>query len=101
MVRMNARTYLERNGVVFPEGAKASHIAATNMLFVRNTINNMDQVQAIVDGLMSGNQNSIRVSITQYEVSMASNNAMSFDHLLGMFNLPGSSSVFGLRSSNA
>ncbi|MFT5408955.1 MAG: general secretion pathway protein D [Verrucomicrobiales bacterium] len=94
-VRLDAKTFLERNGIPFPAGSQASHIASTNTLFVRNTQTNIDQVDAIIDSLMSGNQNSIRVSITQYVLSMATNDAMSFDHLLGMFNLPGSKSVFG------
>ena len=94
-VRMDPKTFLERSGVVFPPGSSASHIPSTNTLFVRNTQTNIDQVEAIVDGLMAGNQNSIRVTVRQMEISLDKDDAMSFDHLLGMFNLPGSKSTFG------
>ena len=94
-VRLDARTYLERSGVPFPEGASASHVAGTNTLVVRNTQSNLDLVESIVDALRKDIKAMVQINITQYELDVTNSEELTFDHLLGQFNLPGSSSVFG------
>ena len=94
-VRLDAKTYLTRAGVTFPDGASAVHSPANGTLIVRNTQSNIDLVDALVTNLRKGVKQMVRVAISQVEVSLDSTDELTFDALLGQFNLPGSSGTFG------
>lgn len=93
--RLDARTYLEEAGVVFPEGSFASHTVSNNTLIVRNTQTNIDLVESLVSTLKRGVQQMVRIDVKQVEILLAENDELTFDILLNQFNIPGSSSVFG------
>ena len=52
--RATALDYLKSAGVVFPEGASANFLPGSNKLVVRNTEDNLDLVDRLVDALPSG-----------------------------------------------
>jgi tetratricopeptide (TPR) repeat protein len=47
----NAIDVLRGNGISFPEGASASFVPATSQLIVKNTVANLDKVEALVEDL--------------------------------------------------
>ena len=93
--RLNARTYLEQAGVVFPDGSFASHTVSNNTLIVRNTQANIDLVESLVNTLNRGVQQMVRIDVKQVEFLLSEDDELTFDILLNRFNLPGSSGVFG------
>jgi len=94
-VRPNARAILEGAGITFPEGSSAVFNASTSQLVVKNTQPNLDQVEAFVDSLLRKVPQQIYVTCKFVEVSQKNTDELGFDWLLGQFNIPGVSSVFG------
>ncbi len=82
-------------GITFPEGASAIFNAATSQLVVKNTQPNLDAVEAYVDSLLRKVPQQIYVSCKFVEVNQTNTDELGFDWLLGQFNIPGSSGVFG------
>jgi len=89
-----AKIYLESQGVQFPTGASANFIASSSRLIVRNTQENLDLVDALVES--SSGEITPQVEIESKFVEISQNNLkeLGFDWLLGQFGF-GSSGVFG------
>ena len=86
--REGAREFLESQGVPFPPGASAHFLPQSSRLIVRNTIDNLELVDALVEQAVSGPK---QVEIESKFVEITQNNLkeLGFDWLLGPFNLPG------------
>jgi len=93
--RQTAIAILSAAGVTFPEGASATFSPATSQLVVRNTQPNLDNVEAFVDTLLKKIPQQIYITCKFVEVSQKNTDELGFDWLLGQFNIPGSSAVFG------
>lgn len=89
-----AKIYLESQGVQFPAGASANFIASSSRLIVRNTQENLDLVDALVES--SSGEITPQVEIESKFVEISQNNLkeLGFDWLLGQFGF-GGSGVFG------
>ena len=89
-----AKIYLESQGVQFPDGASANFIASSSRLIVRNTQENLDLVDALVES--SSGEITPQVEIESKFVEISQNNLkeLGFDWLLGQFGF-GGSGVFG------
>lgn len=89
-----AKLFLESQGVQFPTGASANFIASSSRLIVRNTQENLDLVDALVES--SSGQITPQVEIESKFVEISQNNLkeLGFDWLLGQFGF-GTSGVFG------
>ena len=88
--RMDAKEFLIASGVTFPQGATATYLASSSRLVVRNTAENLDLIQSLID---AGEQIASQVEIEAKFVEITQNNMkeLSFDWLLGQANIPGSS----------
>jgi general secretion pathway protein D len=93
--RPNARQILEGAGITFPEGSSAVFNASTSQLVVKNTQPNLDLVESFVDSLLKKVPQQIYVTCKFVEVSQKNTDELGFDWLLGQFNIPGSSAIFG------
>jgi general secretion pathway protein D len=93
ITRQDAKTFLESSGVTFPPGASATYLAASSKLVVRNTQENVD----LIESLVQENQTVIKqVEIESKFIEVTQDNLkeLSFDVGLGQSTLFGSSRVF-------
>jgi general secretion pathway protein D len=90
-----AKEILMAAGISFPDGASASFISATSLLVVRNTQPNLDAIEAFVEALRKKIPQQIYITTKFVEVTQKNTDELGFDWLVGAFNLPTSSSVFG------
>ena len=93
--RLGAREFLEQRGISFPEGASASYNPATNILLVRNTVENLAAIDDLVEQASSATPKQVEVKIRIVKVSETRLNELGFDWMVGAFNLPGSNGLFG------
>lgn len=94
-VKPSAMEILKTNGITFPEGASAVFIPSTSQLIVKNTQPNLDSIEAFVDSLIKKVPQQIFITTKFVEVTQKNTDELGFDWLLGAFNIPSSSSVFG------
>lgn len=95
MPRFGAREFLEQRGVAFPGDASASYNPSTNILFVRNTVENLAIIDDLVEQAMGATPKLVEIRVRIVEIGDTRMNELGFDSMVGQFNLPGSSSVFG------
>ena len=85
---------LEASGVVFPDGATASFSRARSTLTVRNTANNLDLVEALVNDLKDKEPKQIRIATKFVEVTQENTDELSFDWILSPVTLNGAGTQF-------
>ena len=97
--RMDAKEYLASQGVEFPPGASANYLAAGSKLVVRNTRDNIDVIDSLVDAAM-GDSSHTQVDIQTKFLEINQNNLqeLGFDWLLGPFSIGGG--VYGGGGGN-
>ena len=92
--RLSAREFLEAQGVPFPPGSSAVYQTNSSRLIVKNTQEALDLVDTLVQ--IDGDNAPKQVEIESKFVEITQNNIkeLSFDWLLGQFNI-GNERVFG------
>ncbi len=93
--RLGPKEVLMQHGVTFPDGATAFMGKGQTMLVVRNTQGNLDLIEAVVDSMYQEVPKQLEIRVTMIDVATNELNEIGFDWLLGQFNVPGSSRVFG------
>jgi len=93
--RESAKNWLIANGVSFNGNASAVYIVRSSRLIVRNTQDQLDLVDTIVNS-GPGGTGPVQVEIESKFVEIQQNNLkeLSFDWLLGQFNAPATKNVF-------
>jgi general secretion pathway protein D len=100
--RADARTMLQSMGVQFPEvtladgrkdEASATFWPHTGVLIVRNTQDNLDMVDALVDQANASQPKQVEIESKFVEINQNNLKELGFDWLLGPFSLNGK--VFG------
>ena len=91
--RADAKTMLESMGVLFPLGASATFWPHSGMLIVRNTQDNLDMVDALVDQANISQPKQVEIESKFVEINQNNLKELGFDWLLGPFSLNGK--VFG------
>ena len=91
--RADARTMLETMGVAFPPGANATFWPHSGTLIVRNTQDNLDFVDALVDQANVSQPKQVSIESKFIEINQNNLKELGFDWLLGPFSLNGK--VFG------
>src|SRR4029434_1625216 len=91
--RADARTMLLSMGVEFPPGASATFWPPTVVLIVRNTQDNLDMVDALVDQANASQPKQVEIESKFIEINQNNLKELGFDWLLGPFSLNGK--VFG------
>ena len=92
--REGAKEFLEAQGVAFPAGASANFLPQSSRLIVRNTQDNLDLVDAIVEQLNVAIPKQVEIESKFIEITQNNLKELGFDWLLGQFNI-GNHRVFG------
>jgi general secretion pathway protein D len=95
--RETAREFLEAQGVPFTSipGSSANFLPQTSRLVVRNTPDNLELVDALVEQANVSGPKQVEIEAKFVEITQNNLKELGFDWLLGQFNLPGSHRVFG------
>jgi type II secretory pathway component GspD/PulD (secretin)/tetratricopeptide (TPR) repeat protein len=91
--RADAITMLKSMGVSFPSGASATFWPHSGTLIVRNTQDNLDMVDALVDQANASQPKQVAIESKFVEINQNNLKELGFDWLLGPFNMNGK--VFG------
>ncbi|MEO0414663.1 MAG: Amuc_1098 family type IV pilus outer membrane protein, partial [Verrucomicrobiota bacterium] len=93
--RLTAREVLEQNGIQFAPGASAIYVKSSSKLVVRNTPDQMELIEAFIEGLIEGGTKQIMVTSRFIEISETDSEELGFDWMLGPFNIGATPRVFG------
>jgi general secretion pathway protein D len=97
--REGAREFLEGQGVPFPPGASANFLPQSSRLIVRNTQDNLDLIDAIVEQLNLAIPKQVEIESKFVEISQNNLKELGFDWLLGPFQV-GTRKVIGSGGSS-
>src|SRR5437764_192573 len=89
--REGAREFLESQGVPFPPGASAHFLPQSSRLIVRNTIDNLELVDALVEQANVAGPKQVEIESKFVEITQNNLKELGFDWLLGPFNITGNS----------
>src|SRR5437588_1936510 len=92
--REGAREFLESQGVPFPPGASAHFLPQSSRLIVRNTADNLELVDAIVEQASISGPRQVEIEAKFIEINQNNLKELGFDWLLGQFNI-GNHRIFG------
>ena len=93
--RQGAKEFLESQGIDFPPGTSANFNAGTSRLVVRNTMENLDLIESLVDAAMGAQPTQVEIEAKFVEISQNNLKELGFDWALGPFSIGDS----GLASS--
>ena len=89
-----AKTFLTSQGVQFATGASANFLASSSRLIVRNTQENLDLVDALVESSTGAVPSQVEIESKFVEISQNNLKELGFDWLLGQFAF-GDTGIFG------
>ncbi len=92
--REGAREFLESQGVPFPPGASANFLPQSSRLIVRNTQDNLELVDALVEQANIAGPKQVEIESKFIEITQNNLKELGFDWLLGKFKI-GNQGVFG------
>ncbi len=92
--RETAKEFLEAQGVPFPQGASANFLPQSSRLIVRNTQDNLELVDALVEQANVSGPRQVEIEAKFVEITQNNLKELGFDWLLGQFNA-GNERVFG------
>jgi general secretion pathway protein D len=92
--REGAREFLESQGVPFPPGASANFLPQSSRLIVRNTEDNLELVDALVEQANVSGPKQVEIESKFVEITQNNLKELGFDWLLGQFNI-GNHKIFG------
>jgi len=98
VARSPAKEFLESNGVNFPPGASANYMPSSSRLIVKNTEQNLELVDALVETATAAPETQIEIKAKFLEITQNNLSEIGFDWLLGafsVFKLPGGTGVSG------
>jgi len=86
---------LVKSGVPFPEGSSATFSKARSILTVRNTANNLDILEQIVNDFINIKPKQIKISTKFVEISQNNTDELGFDFVFSPFGLNGNALFLG------
>ena len=92
--RQTALDFLKDQGVPFPQGASANFLPQSSRLIVRNTEENLELVDALVEQANVSGPKQVEIEAKFVEITQNNLKELGFDWLLGQFNI-GNERVFG------
>src|SRR5439155_14481377 len=92
--REGAKEFHESQGIPFPPGASAHFLPQSSRLIVRNTADNLELVDAIVEQASVAGPKQVEIEAKFIEINQNNLKELGFDWLLGQFNI-GNHRVFG------
>jgi general secretion pathway protein D len=93
--KSGAKEFLESQGVTFPQGSSATYLASSSKLLVKNTQANLDLIDSLVEVALSTPPSQVEIEARFLEVTQNNLQELGFDWLMGAFNLPAGSGVYG------
>lgn len=87
--KMDAKEYLSSQGVEFPPGASANYLSAGSKLVVRNTRDNIDLIDSLVDAALGVAPSQVDIQTKFLEINQNNLQELGFDWLLGPFSVGG------------
>lgn len=87
--RQEAKDYLSSQGVEFPPGASANYLPSGSKLVVRNTRDNIDVIDSLVDAAMGVTPSQVDIQTKFVEINQNNLQELGFDWLLGPFSAGG------------
>ena len=97
--RETAKEFLEAQGVPFPQGASANFLPQSSRLIVRNTQDNLELVDALVEQANVSGPKQVEIEAKFVEITQNNLKELGFDWLLGNFGVGGNKVRFGGGSS--
>ena len=94
VTREGAKEFLESQGVPFPPGASANFLPQSSRLIVRNTPDNLELVDALVEQAGVSGPKQVEIESKFIEITQNNLKELGFDWLLGQFNI-GNHKLFG------
>ena len=92
--RMGAKEFLQSRGITFGEGASATYSAATSTLIVRNTGDNINLVDTLVEQALQTAPKQVVVSVKVMQVKQDMFNEIGAALSIGQANVPALNRVF-------
>lgn len=92
--RLSAQNFLEQNGVTFGEGATARFVAASSSLLVRNTAEQMEVIDSLVQASKDSGSKQVIVRVKTIRIEETVLKELGLDWLLGASNLGSTPRVF-------
>ena len=89
-----AKDFLAASGVTFPQGAFAMYSPASSTLIVKNTQDQLDLVERIIEIGGTDVVKQVEIQAKFVEISQTNTKELSFDWMLGQSNIPGNYNVF-------
>jgi general secretion pathway protein D len=93
--RADAKVFLQSMGVIFPPGSSATFFPHSGALVVRNTTDNLDMVDALVEQANASGLKQVEIEAKFIEITQTNLKELGFDWLLGPFQIGKHSGVFG------
>jgi len=90
----SAKNWLISNGVQFNGAASAVYLAGSSRLIVRNTQDQLDLIDTIIESNQSTVSPQIEIESKFVEISQTNLKELSFDWTLGQAHIPGNQNVF-------
>jgi general secretion pathway protein D len=87
--RETAKDFLETQGVPFPPGASANFLPQSSRLIVRNTQDNLELVDALVEQANVSGPKQVEIEAKFVEITQNNLKELGFDWLLGNFGVGG------------
>ncbi|MEO0447743.1 MAG: type II and III secretion system protein, partial [Verrucomicrobiota bacterium] len=98
--KLSAQEFLERNGISFPPGAIAKFVPATSTLIVRNTADQVNLIETLVENSFGDVSKMVKVEVRILEIDEENLTEIGFDWLLSPFNLDSDSILTGGTAGN-
>ncbi len=92
--RADAKVFLQSMGVSFPPNSSATFFPHNGTLVVRNTADNLDMVDALVEQANASGPKQVEIEAKFIEITQTNLKELGFDWLLGPFNI-GNHKLFG------
>lgn len=92
--RISAQEFLAERGVQFGTGASATYMVATNSLLVRNTPQQMETINYIVQAAKDVSPKMVQIHVKMISIESVALQQAGLDFLLGQSNLGSSPRVF-------
>src|SRR5438105_6985218 len=93
--RADAKVFLQSMGVSFPPNSSATFFPHNGILVVRNTPDNLDMVDALVEQANASGPKQVEIEAKFIEITQTNLKELGFDWLLGPFKIGTHSGVFG------
>lgn len=92
--RISAQEFLTSRGVQFGAGANANYVAATNSLIVKNTDEQLQVVEEIVQSAKDSGAKNVEIHVRMVSVEANQLKQLGLDFLLGAGNIDSSARAF-------